>query len=184
VKGLRHRDGQPESTVERHGLTFGIDRHDGTVMDGKGPDGAPYHVVQNGDYGYVAGFIGEAGTPPNGDDGEGWDAYLGPNVGSDRVYVVTQRNALNGHYDEQKGIFGFTDAASAEEHYRAHTHPTMFGRIGGLGLDAFHSQLRAHLTSGAKVFRAETEEDAAELADLEMIEKGFSDDGDDSPDSE
>lgn len=185
MKTARHRDGLPESTTERHGLLFGVDRHDGTLIDGKGADGRPYSVVQKGDYGYVKGFAGEAdATPPNGDDGEGWDAYLGSHHASDRVYVVTQKNAHNGAYDEQKGMFGFTDAAAAEEHYRAHTAPSMFGRIGGLGLDAFHGQLRAHRESGAKVFRTETEEDFAELQALEAIEKGFAPDDEEEPESE
>lgn len=181
MKTPRHRDGQPESITERHGLSFGVDRHDGTVIEGKGANGQPYHVVQKGDYGYVRGFVGETAAPPAGDDGEGWDAYLGPDHASDRVYIVTQKNAHNGYYDEQKGMFGFRDATAAKDHYGAHTAPSMFGRIGGLSLDAFHSQLRAHRESGASVFRAETEEDAAELTDLEIIEKGFTDD---APDSE
>lgn len=183
MKTPRHRDGQPETSIERHGLAFKIDRHDGTVIDGKGPDGQPFHVVQKGDYGYVAGFPGEDAAPPAGDDGEGWDAYMGPDHDSDRVYVVTQKNAYNGHYDEQKGMFGFRDKPAAEEHFRAHTHPTMFGRIGGLGLDAFHNQLRAHRAAAEKTFRVETEEDAAEAAALDDIARGMSD-TEEAPDSE
>ena len=167
MKTPRHRDGTPETTCERHGLIFKIDRHDGTVHEGTGPDGKPFHIVQKGDYGYVHGFPGEESTPPKGDDGEGWDAYLGPDHKADRVYVVTQRNAYNGRYDEQKGLFGFSDAQAAEQHYRDHVHPTMFGRIGGMSLKSFHEQLRAH-TSG--VFRAETEEDEMELKAMDELE--------------
>lgn len=184
MKTPRHRDGQLESMTERHGLSFGIDRHDGTVIEGKGVDGRPYHVVQKGDYGYVRGFAGEADAiPPKGDDGDGWDAYLGHDHTSTRVHVVTQKNAANGFYDEQKGMFGFADAAAAKDHYSAHTAPSMFGRIGSLSLDAFHAQLRAHREAGGGVFRVETEEDAAELAMLEAIEKGFAPD-DTEPESE
>lgn len=178
MKGPRHRDGQPESTVERHGLRFKVDRHDGTVIDGVGHDGKPYHVVQKGDYGYVAGLAGDAEEGwVKGDDGEGWDAYLGGSAEgrdrADRVFVVTQVKASNARYDEQKGLFGFgaDQREEAQAHYLAHVHPTMFGRMGSLSLDDFHRQLAAHREAGGGVFRAETDEDRQELALMEELER-------------
>lgn len=161
MSSTRHRDGQPESDVERFGLRFRIDRHAGTVIEGTGPQGEPYRVVQQCDYGYLPGV--------KGDDGDPYDAYLGHHPVCDRVYVVTQLRASNARYDEQKAMLGFESAQAAEECYRAHTHPTMFGRIGSLTLDAFKAQLTAH-PGGDAVFRAETDEDAAEHAALSDLE--------------
>lgn len=162
MKTLRHRDGQAESTVERFGHTFQVDRHEGTTFEVTGPDGQTNIVTMMCDYGYLDGVMG--------DDGDGWDVYLGHNQHAENVYVVTQVRAHNGHYDEQKGIFGCGSDADAKDLYGKHTHPNMFGRIGKLTLKAFGEQLAAHKGSGAKVFRAETEEDAAELAEMEEIE--------------
>jgi len=182
MKSARHRDGQPESTIERHGLVLKIDRHNGTVIEGIGPDGKPYSITQKGDYGYVHGLIGHAGESLRGDDGEGWDAYLGPSLTADRVFVVTQLKTSSGHYDEQKGLFGFDSIDAAREHYLAHVHPTMLGRIGSMSLQAFHDQVRDHVTdSGKHPFRAETDEDAAEANELDKINLDELKDGDEEP---
>lgn len=147
----RHRDGQPVSIVQAHGLTIHIDRHVGTVLSGTGPDGKPYEVVQQDDYGFLPGVMG--------DDGEEWDCYLGKEVNCDRVFVVTQLKASNdehikGLYDEQKGMIGYKSRKAAEAAYRAHTHPSMFGGMGEMPINRFHAQLKAHRESGAQVFRA------------------------------
>lgn len=186
MKTPRHNDGQPESTIERHGLTFKIDRHAGTVIEGVGHNGKPYQVTQQGDYGYVHGLPGHTGEALRGDDGEGWDAYLGNDHSADRVYVVTQLKASNGLYDEQKGLFGFGSREEAQSHYLAHVHPTMLGRMGSLSLDAFHRQVRDHVAREAEVgarctFRAETEEDAAEGKALEKLDLNEPEDGDEEP---
>lgn len=161
ARSPRHRDGQAVSIVQAHGLTVHIDRHAGTVLQGTGPDGKPYQVVQQVDYGFLPGV--------RGDDGDEYDVYVGAHPACDRVFVVTQLRASNARYDEQKAMLGFPDAAAAERCYRDHTHPTMFGRMGSLSLDAFKAQLAAH-AGGESVFRAETDEDAADLAAMDEIE--------------
>lgn len=164
MKGARHRDGQPESLVDAFGFRVHIDRHAGTVIEGTGPDGQPYRVVQTDDYGYLDGV--------NGDDGEGYDVYLGLDHKADRVFVVTQVKASTGAYDEQKAMLGYPTKRAAEDTYKAHTHPSMFGRIGCVTLPAFRAQVKAHLDSGAAVFRVETDEDGEDLACLEEYEAG------------
>lgn len=186
MKTPRHNDDQPESTVERHGLVFKIDRHAGSVIEGVGHDGKPYQVTQRGDYGYVHGLPGHTGESLRGDDGEGWDAYLGNEHGADRVYVVTQLKAANARYDEQKGLFGFGSPESARDHYLAHVHPTMLGRIGSLSLADFHKQVSDHVAQEAAMgargtFRAETDEDAAEARALDDINLDEPEDGDEEP---
>lgn len=159
MKSVRHRDGQPESQIEAFGLRIHIDRHEGTVLEGTGPDGVPYRVEQRVPYGYLPGV--------KGDDGEPYDVYVGPERTVDRVHVVRQMKAGNGRYDEQKAMLGFASSEAAEECFRAHTHPRMFGRMGSLSLDAFRAQLAAH---PGGVFRAETDEDADELAEMQAAE--------------
>lgn len=160
MKTARHRDGQPESVVQAFGFTVHVDRHAGTVLEGVGPDGAPYHVVQKDDYGYLPGV--------RGDDGEGYDVYLGVDHTAARVFVVTQVKALTGVYDEQKAMLGYPSREVAEETYKAHVRPDMFGRMGEMSLEAFRAQVAAYTEAGAVgVFRAETDEDAAELAEVE-----------------
>lgn len=166
-RGPRHRDGQPESTVEAFGMTVRIDRHAGTVIEGTGPDGNPYRVVQRVPYGYLPGV--------RADDGDDFDVYLGPHHTADRVYVVTQCKASSGYYDEPKGMLGFDSPEAAEECYRAHTAPSMFGRMGSMTVDAFKAQLAAWHESGAGTFRPETDEDCAECAEMDALETEMAD---------
>jgi hypothetical protein len=162
ARPARHRDGQPVSIVETHGFTVHIDRHAGTVYEGVGADGHPFRVVQQVPYGFLPGVIG--------DDGEDYDVYAGPRQDAERVYVVTQCRAATGHYDEQKAMLGFESAEAAATCYGAHTAPAMLGRMGSLPLDAFRAQVQAWRANPTGPFRAETDEDAAELAALDEIE--------------
>lgn len=176
MKSPRHRDGQPESLTEAFGLVVHIDRHAGTVLEGIGPDGQPYHVIQRVPYGYLPGVLA--------DDDQDFDVYLGSDPKADRVYVVTQCKASNGHYDEPKGMLGFPTMDAAADCYRAHTHERMFGRIGTMTLDAFKTQLDAWKANPVGTFRPETEEDATEAAEMDALEAALAADPDADVDDE
>lgn len=148
--------------IDAHGLRVRIDRPQGAVIEGTGPDGKPYRVVQQVPYGYLPGVAG--------DDGEPYDVYVGAHGAFERAFIVTQCRAVNGHYDEQKAMWGFASQADAESCYRAHTAPSMFGRIGSLSRAAFLEQLEAWRAAPAGPFRAVTDEDAAEFAEMNSLE--------------
>lgn len=178
----RHRDGLPESEMEVHGLRVRIDRHVGTVYEGTAADGKPYRIVQQVPYGYLPGVAG--------DDGDPYDVYVGAAPAFDRAYVVTQCKASTGHYDEQKVMWGFASATDAESCYRAHTAPSMWGRMGSMPRERFVEQLEAWRANPVGTFRAYTDEDDAEAAEMDALEAALADDDgsepedDDAPDSE
>jgi HK97 family phage prohead protease len=144
--------------VDHQGLSVHVDRPAGTSWTGTGPDGESYSVTQQGDYGYLRHVDG---TKILGDDGEDYDAYVGPSTRAANVHVVTQLTAKSSkasasdRYDEQKAMLGYDSAEEAEAVYRAHVHASMFGGLASMSLDDFKAQLEAHKASGTRApFRA------------------------------
>ncbi len=158
---------KPISKLSYQGLDIHVDRHEGDVIEGTGPDGTPYRVNQAVPYGYFPGT--------RGDDGEAYDCYVGPIHDAERVHMVTQCKAATGRYDEQKAMLGARDADHAVEIYKAHTHPAMFGRCGSLTMADFKAQLDEHkaAVSGGSTapLRVLTEEDRAELTAMGKVAK-------------
>ncbi len=54
-----------------------------------------------------------------GADGDHVDCYLGPNENSDQVFVVDQKDADTGRFDEHKCLIGFASEKEALKTYRA-----------------------------------------------------------------
>lgn len=162
--------------IDAHGLRVRIDRPRGAVIEGVGANGQPYRVVQQVPYGFLPGVVG--------DDGEPYDAYVGAHGTFDRAFIVTQCRAVNGHYDEQKVMWGFASQVDAEDCYRAHTAPVMFGRIGSLSRAAFLEQLEAWRAAPTGPFRALTDEDAAEFAEMDALESDLADEEPESIDED
>jgi HK97 family phage prohead protease len=139
--------------LEHQGIAVHVDRPIGSHREGVGPDGQSYRVDQTCDYGYLPGVLG--------DDGEAYDAYVGPSAHAPKVHVIRQLKAGIGRYDEEKAMLGFDSAEEAEAVYRAHVHPSMFGGIKSGTIADFNAALESNRAAGADVpFRWEPEEPA------------------------
>lgn len=142
----RAKDIKLESEYDAHGLRVRIDRHAGYVAQGTAPDGSEYRTVYSVDYGYLPGVPG--------DDGDPYDVFVGLDSDFADAFVVDQRSLATGEYEQQKLMWGFKDAWSAEKCFREHRAPEHFGRMGSVPRAGFLAQLAAWRASGSgELFR-------------------------------
>lgn len=93
------------------GLDITIENLKGKSRSGVGKNGKRWSVTMPAHYGYI--------KRTEGADGDHVDVYLGPNEKSDQVFVVDQKDAETGKFDEHKCLLGFSSEAEARRTYRA-----------------------------------------------------------------
>lgn len=87
------------------------------------------------DYGYIKGTVSSG-------DKEHIDAYLGPNLDSEKVFVVYQVNPEKNAYDEEKVMLGFDTAAQAKAAYlQQYDDPAFFGAMAQMNMQSFKDRL-------------------------------------------
>jgi len=94
-----------------HGLDITLENLKGHPRSGIGKDGKRWSVIMPASYGYI--------KRTEGADGDHVDVYLGPNDKSDQVFVVDQKDADTGRFDEHKCMLGFNSEKEARTTYRA-----------------------------------------------------------------
>ena len=82
-----------------HGLEIALENAKGSERNGVGRDGKPWSVTMPAAYGYIKGTVGA--------DKDHVDTYVGDNLHSKRAFVVDQRDADTGKFDEHKAFLGF-----------------------------------------------------------------------------
>jgi Inorganic Pyrophosphatase len=96
--------------INIHGLDVSIENAKGSQRRGVGSDGQPWSVLMPVHYGYV--------RKSTGADGDQVDCYIGPHVRSPRVYVMDQKDAETGAFDEHKCFLGFASIPQVKKIYR------------------------------------------------------------------
>lgn len=94
-----------------HALPITIETPAGAMRRGVGRDGKPWAVRMKHNYGYIKGTEGA--------DGDHVDCYVGPHHKSPLVYIVDQKDADTGRFDEHKCLIGFASAKQAKNAYLA-----------------------------------------------------------------
>lgn len=94
------------------GMKVNVENPKGSVRKGINAQGIAWETPMTADYGYI--------PSATGGDGEGLDAYLGPDEGAPNVHIVHQNND-DGSYDEDKAMVGWPNADDARASYLAHT---------------------------------------------------------------
>ena len=87
------------------GLDISIENPKGSNRSGVDPDGNKWSVDMPAHYGYIKRTMGA--------DGDHVDIYIGESSGSDKVFIVNQKDANNGKFDELKVIIGTQNVESA-----------------------------------------------------------------------
>jgi hypothetical protein len=91
------------------GMQITIENPKGSVREGTDTSGKKWSQELKYDYGYIKGTEGP--------DGDQIDAFFGNNPGSDKVYIVNQKNPRTGKFDEHKVMFGFDNERQARVGY-------------------------------------------------------------------
>lgn len=95
--------------VRMHGFTISLETPKGKTRSGTAANGKQWSVVMKHDYGYIARTKGK--------DGDHVDVFIGPNPGSELVFVINQVNPGNKSFDEHKVMLGFDTEAEARAGY-------------------------------------------------------------------
>lgn len=96
--------------IRWHGLVVSIENAKGSIRRGKTADGKEWSVTMPASYGYVLRSIGA--------DDDHIDIYIGPNPLALDVYVIDQKDARTGRFDEHKVMAGFSSKDEAIETYK------------------------------------------------------------------
>lgn len=120
------------------GLPITIENAKGSYRRGMSKDGKPWAVKMPVPYGYL--------KRTEGMDDEHIDAFLGPDVGSRKVFVIDQVDADDGKPDEHKVMLGFDTLGAALGAYeKSFSDGRGYNRIGALttmGIDQFKAWLK------------------------------------------
>jgi GGDEF domain-containing protein len=95
--------------VNVQGLDISVENPRGSIRTSKPGAEKAWKTVMRSHYGYIKGTIGR--------DKDHIDAFIGPNEGSQRVFVVNQLNPKTGKFDEHKVMLGYDDADIARQSY-------------------------------------------------------------------
>ena len=98
-----------KGTLDWKGLKIAIENPKGSMRTGTGKDGKRWFVEMPTAYGYF--------KRTEGKDGDEVDCYLGNDHASNKVFVVDQKNAETGAFDEHKVFLGFPDRRSVSATY-------------------------------------------------------------------
>ena len=118
------------------GLNLVIENPRGTIRKGMDMDGKEWAVKMPHHYGYVKGYEGA--------DGDEVDCFVGPNLRSKDVFVISQKDA-NGEFDEYKCMMGFDSEEEAKAAYDSSFTRNWdgFDSIKRLSMDDFKNWLEA-----------------------------------------
>lgn len=97
--------------ISFQGLGITIENARGSTRSGVGPNGKVWSVRMPHHYGYIKGTVGA--------DKDHVDCYIGPHSKSPRVYIVDQKNAESGRFDEHKCMLGFGSIEQVKKCYQS-----------------------------------------------------------------
>jgi hypothetical protein len=123
-----------QGRVNIQGLPVAIENRRGSVRKGKNDDGSEWKTKFKRPYGYIEGTKGA--------DGEEVDAYVGPDEGSTKAFVVKQKKD-DGSYDEDTVMLGFKSKAEAVKTIHQHyDDPKYIGKTKTVPVDKLRQQLK------------------------------------------
>ena len=119
-------------------LPVAIENPKGSVREGKDPNGKSWRCVMPADYGYI--------KRTEGADGDHLDVFIGPDKGSQMVFVVNQNDHRTGQFDEHKAMLGYSsERAAVADYLKAFNDGKGADRIRSvepMSLDAFKHWLK------------------------------------------
>ena len=119
--------------IRLFGLDITLETPKGTYRTGVDKDGKQWKILMRNDYGYFNRTLGK--------DGDAVDTFLGPNLKSEKVFVIDQY--LSGAFDESKVMLGFDSSAEAKRAYLSNYEPgwTGFKYITEVDIETFKNWL-------------------------------------------
>lgn len=110
--------------VNVSGMDISIENPAGSMRKGVDADGKAWETKLAHHYGYIKGTVGR--------DKDHVDVFIGPDQGSDKVYVVDQIDPKTGKLDEHKVMLSFDSLPAARKGYLANYDKSGSKRIGAI----------------------------------------------------
>jgi len=144
-----------------HGMDISIENKKGSYRKGKDPDGKPWKVKMNFDYGRI---VGSKAT-----DDEATDAYVGPDDTAEKIFVVHQNDPFNGgRYDEDKVFMHMPSRESVIEGYLSqYDRPDFLGDISEFTVPEFKQALIDR--KGKMLYKSPIEYDSDEIRKKRIV---------------
>lgn len=98
-----------KGTADVLGFKICIENPKGSIRSGVDKDGNEWHSRMKNHYGFFRNSRGK--------DGDAIDVFLGPNLLSEKIYVIDQVDPKTHEFDEHKVMFGFNSLKEAKEAY-------------------------------------------------------------------
>lgn len=129
----KHAGNYKKHHISFHGLPIAIENPKGSVREGKG-----WKCVMPADYGYI--------KRTEGADGDHLDVFIGPDKGSQMVFVINQNDHRTGQFDEHKAMLAYSsERAAVADYVKAFNDGKGADRIRSvepMSLDAFKHWLK------------------------------------------
>jgi len=120
--------------TEVQGIPIAIENRKGSIRTGKNSDGSEWSTKFKAPYGYI--------KKTKGSDGDEIDAYVGPNKGAPKAFVVHQHKDDGRGYDEDKVMLGFKSKEDAKRTFLQHyDDPKFLGPISTVPVKALKEEL-------------------------------------------
>jgi hypothetical protein len=111
--------------VKIHGLDIAIENPRGSLRSGVDANGKKWSVKMPDHYGYF--------KKTEGKDGDAVDCYVGPALNSDNAFIIDQKDAKTGAFDEHKVMLGYASKDAAKDAYeRAFSDGKGMDRLGAI----------------------------------------------------
>jgi hypothetical protein len=127
-------DELPETTFQ--GLKISIENKPGSVRKGIDQDGDKWKTKMFYPYGFI--------QKTEGADGDEIDCFIGPDKDSDKVFII--HSEIDGEFDEDKCMLGFSDKLHARDAFCAHYDQPAehLGPITTMSIGDFKKALQKH----------------------------------------
>lgn len=108
--GQKEAGNYKKAHVRLHGMDIAIENPRGSERFGVDKGGKRWSVTMPDHYGYI--------KRTEGKDGDHVDCYIGPNESSTKVFIVDQKDAHSGRFDEHKVMLGYPNRDTALSAYK------------------------------------------------------------------
>jgi hypothetical protein len=138
TEAQKHAGNYRKEHLSFHGLPIAIENPKGSTREGCDPNGKKWRCVMPADYGYI--------KRTEGADGDHLDVFIGPDRGSQMVFVINQNDHETGQFDEHKAMLGYSsERAAVADYVKAFNDGNGHARIKSvepMSLDAFKHWLK------------------------------------------
>jgi inorganic pyrophosphatase len=129
------QDALPE--IDFQGIPVVIENEEGSIRKGEDHNGDKFTITMFYPYGFI--------KNTEGTDGDEIDCFVGPNKDAEHVYVI--EHLIDGEYDEDKCMLGFSDELHARDAFLAHydhNQAAHLGKITEMLIEQFKQAIKKH----------------------------------------